>query len=256
MTSMVAAEHLRKSFGANRVLDDVSFTVARGEVVCLIGASGSGKSTLLRCINHLEPPDSGRVLIEGTPIGWQAGPDGSLAKASETALAAQRARIGFVFQLYNLWPHKTALGNVMEALLTVKRQKPAEAAAHARAMLAKVGLAEHAEDYPATLSGGQQQRVAIARALAMNPDILLFDEPTSALDPERVSEVIDVMRALAAEGNTMIVATHEMGFARDAADRMIFLHDGVIAEQAPTAEFFAAPRHERLRQFLARIMRP
>ena len=255
MTAMVAAENLSKSFGTQRVLDDVSFTVAKGEVVCMIGTSGSGKSTLLRCINHLEPPDSGRVLIEGTPIGWQAGPHGTLVQASETALAAQRARIGFVFQLYNLWPHKTAIGNVMEALLTVKKQTVVVARGHATAMLDKVGLADHADDYPATLSGGQQQRVAIARALAMDPDILLFDEPTSALDPERVGEVVDVMRKLAAEGNTMIVATHEMGFARDAADRMIFLHDGVIAEDAPTADFFTAPRHERLRQFLARIMR-
>ncbi len=251
----VSARDVHKSFGDLEVLRGVSFEVARGDVVCIIGSSGSGKSTLLRCLNYLEPPDSGQILINGTPIGWTAGGDGKPVPAAERTLAAQRAKIGYVFQLFNLWPHKTVVGNVMEALHIVKRRSKAEARETAMQFLRKVGMADKLDDYPGTLSGGQQQRVAIARALAMEPELLLFDEPTSALDPERVGEVIDVMRDLAAEGQTMIVATHEMGFARETADRMIFLEQGVIAEEGSTEEFFEQPRHKRLRAFLSRMMR-
>ncbi len=244
---------LHKSFGELKVLKGIDCSIARGEVVCLIGSSGSGKSTLLRCIHYLETPDSGLVRINGEPIGYRENTNGELIKIGQRALAAQRSKIGFVFQLFNLWPHKTVLGNVIEALLVVKRMGGNEARDLGLAALENVDLLDKLDDYPSTLSGGQQQRVAIARMLAMEPEILLFDEPTSALDPELVCEVTDVMRKLASEGRTMIIATHEMGFARDTADRMMFLDDGTIAEEAPAEEFFTAPRNERTRVFINRI---
>ncbi len=245
---------LCKSFGAQAVLRGIDCEIAAGEVVCVIGSSGSGKSTLLRCINRLETPERGEILIHGDPIGFMPR-GGRLATADQATLARQRSRVGFVFQHFNLWPHRTSLGNVADALIVVKKVTRKQAEEQALARLADVGLADKRDDYPATLSGGEQQRVAIARMLAMEPDVLLFDEPTSALDPERVGEVIDVMRALAAQGNTMVIATHEMSFARDTSDRMIFLDEGVIAEQAPTKRFFAAPREKRTRAFLERMLR-
>ena len=254
-TPAVAIEGLRKSFGRLEVLRGIDLDVAPGEVICLIGASGSGKSTLLRCVNRLEIPQEGLVRVHGDPIGYVEGEEGRLRPADQTRLAAQRTRIGYVFQHFNLWPHRTALGNVADALMVVKGMRRAEASRIALGRLTDVGLANWADDYPNTLSGGQQQRVAIARMLAMEPEVMLFDEPTSALDPERVGEVIDVMRDLAARGNTMMIATHEMSFARDTADRMVFLDEGVIAEQGPTDRFFDSPETERLRAFLNRMQR-
>lgn len=251
----VAIQGLEKSFGKLTVLRGIDMTVAPGEVICVIGASGSGKSTMLRCINRLEVPDAGVVRIHGDPIGFTESEAGDLRPAGNSTLARQRTRIGYVFQHFNLWPHRTAVGNVADALMVVKGVGKGEAHQIALRRLADVGLADWADDYPATLSGGQQQRVAIARMLAMEPDVMLFDEPTSALDPERVGEVIDVMRDLAARGNTMVIATHEMSFARDTADRMIFIDEGVIAEEAPTNQFFEAPRTPRLRAFLKRMIR-
>ena len=251
----VAIESLRKSFGRLEVLRGIDLAVAPGEVICMIGASGSGKSTLLRCVNRLEVPDDGLVRIHGGPVGYVEDAGGRLRPADQTRLAAQRTRIGYVFQHFNLWPHRTALGNVADALRVVKGLSSAEAAQIALSRLTDVGLQDWADDYPATLSGGQQQRVAIARMLAMEPEVMLFDEPTSALDPERVGEVIDVMRDLAARGNTMMIATHEMTFARDTADRMIFLDEGVIAEEGPTDRFFDNPETPRLRAFLNRMQR-
>ena len=246
---------LHKSFARLEVLKGISCEIAPGEVVCVIGTSGSGKSTLLRCINFLETPERGEVYIHGERVGMTRKRDGQWVTAKSATLARQRARIGFVFQLFNLWPHRTALGNVADALMVVQRVKREEAMQAGRDALARVGLSDKHDDYPSTLSGGQQQRVAIARMLAMRPDILLFDEPTSALDPELVGEVIDVMKRLAAEGNTMMIATHEMNFARDTSDRMIFLDDGVIAETGPTEHFFKNPRAERTRAFLHRMLK-
>jgi len=249
----IRIEGLRKAFGPLEVLKGIDLEVARGEVICLIGASGSGKSTLLRCINFLEPPDAGKVWIHGERMGVEER-HGSERRLGESGLARQRARIGFVFQLFNLWPHRTVLGNVAEALRVVKRQSRAEAEAEATAALAKVGLADKHDDYAPTLSGGQQQRVAIARCLAMRPEILLFDEPTSSLDPELVGEVTAVMKQLAHEGNTMLVATHEMGFAEDTADRIVFLDEGRIAEAGPPARIFTDPKEPRTRAFLRRML--
>jgi len=251
----VEIEGLAKAFGKLEVLKGIDLCVAPGEVICFIGASGSGKSTMLRCLNRLEVPDAGTVRIHGDMIGYTEDAAGRRRPASQTALARQRARIGYVFQHFNLWPHRTAAGNVADALMVVKGLPRTEAHRIARGRLSDVGLADWADDYPDTLSGGQHQRVAIARMLAMEPDIMLFDEPTSALDPERVGEVIDVMRDLAARGNTMLIATHEMSFARDTADRMVFIDEGVIAEMAPTSDFFNAPRTPRLRAFLNRMIR-
>ena len=246
---------LWKSFGKLEVLRGISCEIRSGEVICVIGASGSGKSTLLRCINRLETPDSGRILIHGEEIGFVHEDNGRRRPISEARIAKQRSRVGYVFQQFNLWPHRTAVGNVSEALLVVKGMKKALAEEKARAHLSDVGLSEWADEYPSTLSGGQQQRVAIARMLAMEPDVLLFDEPTSALDPERVGEVIDVMRNLANDGSTMLIATHEMAFARDTADRVIFIDEGVIAEQGPAKQFFRSPSTRRLRAFLQRMQR-
>jgi len=246
---MIEIENLAKHFGAVRALDGVSVSVAAGEVVCLIGPSGSGKSTLLRCINYLEEPTSGVVRVGGRRMGWEGE-----RRASARELARARAEIGMVFQHFNLWPHMVALENVIEGLVTVKRIPVTEAAAKGRALLAKVGLADKLEVYPEHLSGGQRQRVAIARALAMEPRVMLFDEPTSSLDPELVGEVLRVMEQVAREGMTMLVATHEMGFARKVADRVMFLDQGRIIETGTPAEIFARPRHERLRRFLDTVL--
>ena len=249
-------ERLHKAFGSTEVLRGIDLAVDRGEVLCVIGPSGSGKSTLLRCINFLEEPTSGLVYVDGEPIGYRVDAAGQRVRESSREINRLRERIGIVFQAYNLWPHRTALGNVIEALLVVRRQPRAEAEAVGLTMLERVGLADKAHEYPARLSGGQQQRVAIARALAMKPEIMLFDEVTSALDPELVGEVLKVMRGLAADGMTMIVVTHEMAFAREVADRVVFMDAGLVVEEGPPAELLSRPRNERTRRFLARLLSP
>jgi polar amino acid transport system ATP-binding protein len=236
------------------VLRGVSLEVQRREVVCILGPSGSGKTTFLRCINHLERIDGGRIEVNGHLIGYRPGKNGALVEDTERNIARQRTEIGFVFQRFNLWPHKTAIENIIEAPVRVRKTSREEAIAQGEALLARVGLAEKRNAYPGRLSGGQQQRVAIARALAMRPALMLFDEPTSALDPEMIGEVLEVMKELAADGMTMIVVSHEMGFAREAADRIVMMDEGVIVEEAPPAEFFAAPREARTRQFLSKIL--
>ena len=253
MTAAVNIKNLHKSFGNLEVLKGIDLEVAQGEVVCILGPSGSGKSTLLRCINQLNSPAQGTVYINGDPIGFELLENGDLKKANQTILARQRSRIGYVFQQFNLWPHRTVVGNVVEALRIVKKMNKANAEKIAIERITEVGLLDWKDEYPDTLSGGQQQRVAIARMLAMEPEVMLFDEPTSALDPERVGEVIEVMKELAEKGHTMILATHELNFARDTADRAIFIDEGVIVEQAPAQEFFNAPKSERLRSFLKRM---
>ncbi|MGI4858586.1 MAG: amino acid ABC transporter ATP-binding protein [Janthinobacterium lividum] len=245
--------HLVKSFGAQRILDDVSFTVRRGEVVCVLGPSGSGKSTLLRCLNWLAPPDAGIVRIGGERVGMRDLPDGGAAPRPEKDIRRQRSRIGMVFQSFNLWPHLTVLQNVTEGLLSVQRRSRLDAGARAVEALRQVGLSNKHAAYPASLSGGQQQRVGIARTLAMAPEIILFDEPTSALDPELVGEVLTVMRGLAATSTTMIVVTHEIGFARDVGDRVIFMDGGRIVEQGAPRDVLDHPASERLGQFLHRF---
>ncbi len=252
-TPMVKAESVRKSFGKLEVLRGVSFEVARGEVVCMLGPSGSGKSTFLRCINHLEKINSGRLSVDGSLVGYrQAG--AKLYELRDAEVCRERAQIGMLFQHFNLFAHMTVLQNVIEAPMLVKKLPRAKALPLARELLAQVGLSDKESSYPAQLSGGQQQRVAIARALAMQPKLMLFDEPTSALDPELVGEVLDVMRKLASEGMTMIVVTHEMGFAREVADRVVMMDQGVIVEDAAPAEFFEHPVHQRTKQFLAKIL--
>ena len=252
--TIVKAEQVDKYFGRQRVLCGVSLEVEKKEVVCIIGPSGSGKTTFLRCINHLERIDGGRIEVNGHLIGYRAGKNGGLVEDSERNIALQRTEIGFVFQRFNLWPHKTALQNIIEAPMRVRKVPEQEAVAQGEALLARVGLADKRNAYPGKLSGGQQQRVAIARALAMKPALMLFDEPTSALDPEMIGEVLEVMKELASDGMTMVVVSHEMGFAREAADRMVMMDDGVVVEEAPPAEFFSAPREERTRQFLSKIL--
>ena len=237
-----------KRFGDVEVLSDVSFQVDKGETVCVLGPSGSGKSTLLRCINWLERPDAGQIYLKGQPVGVMA----SGVVMNDRDLSRLRTRIGMVFQHFALWPHLTVLQNIAEAPIQVQRRPKAAALEEALALLAKVGLADKRDAFPSRLSGGQKQRVGIARALAVRPDLLLFDEPTSALDPELVGEVLLVMRDLAREGMTMVVVTHEMGFARDVATRVIFLDRGRVVEQAPPEQFFARPQTERARQFLQR----
>jgi polar amino acid transport system ATP-binding protein len=254
--SVLRIERLHKTFGSTEVLRGIDLAVDRGEVLCVIGPSGSGKSTLLRCINFLEEPTSGLVYVDGEPIGYRVDAAGRRVRESFREINRLRERIGIVFQAYNLWPHRTALGNVIEALLVVRRQPRAAAEAVGLEMLERVGLADKAQEYPARLSGGQQQRVAIARALAIKPEIMLFDEVTSALDPELVGEVLKVMRGLAADGMTMIVVTHEMAFAREVADRVVFMDGGVVVEEGPPAELLARPRNERTRRFLARLLSP
>jgi polar amino acid transport system ATP-binding protein len=245
----LAVDGLSKSFGSNTVLRDVSFEVHRSETVCLLGPSGSGKSTLLRCINWLEEPDGGMVLLGGQRIGAHPGTN---LRMSDRDLAAIRTRIGMVFQHFALWPHMTVLQNVMEAPVHVLKRDKKEVRKEAEALLRRVGLADKMDSFPARLSGGQKQRVGIARSLAMKPDLILFDEPTSSLDPELVGEVLTVMRDLAREGFTMVVVTHEMSFARDVASRVVFMDKGQIVETGHPEQFFAAPQTERARQFLAR----
>jgi len=237
-----------KQFGALEILSDICFQVEKGETVCVLGPSGSGKSTLLRCINWLERPDAGRIYLNGAQIGV----NGAGIVMSDRELSRIRTRIGMVFQHFALWPHLTVLQNLMEAPVQVQKRPKAEVRDEALALLAKVGLSDKRDSFPAKLSGGQKQRVGIARALAMRPDLLLFDEPTSALDPELVGEVLVVMRELAREGMTMVVVTHEMGFARDAATRILFLDRGRVIETAPPERFFSSPETERARQFIQR----
>jgi len=250
---MVQVVDAHKRFGRLEVLLGVSTTVDVGEVVVLLGPSGSGKTTLLRCINHLEPLDSGRIYVDGELVGYREA-NGRLVEDREPEVARRRAAIGMVFQRFNLFPHLSALGNVIEAPVQVKKLPRRLAEEKARALLEKVGLAAKMDSYPSQLSGGQQQRVAIARALAMEPKLMLFDEPTSALDPELVGEVLDVMQALARDGMTMIVVTHEIGFAREVAHRAVFMDEGVIVEEGPPRELFASPQEERTKVFLSRIL--
>jgi polar amino acid transport system ATP-binding protein len=246
---------LWKSFGHNQVLRGVSMQVNVGEVVAVIGPSGSGKSTLLRCLNFLEEFEGGDILFMGRPVGYRRGPDSGRIRVPAREMDRLRSELGMVFQSFNLFPHKTVLENVIEAPMIVRRQRRADAVADAGRVLANVGLADKADDYPAYLSGGQQQRAAIARALAMNPKAMLFDEPTSALDPELVGEVLEVMQSLARDGMTMIVVTHEMDFARDVADRVLVMDQGQIIEQGAPDIVFTAPRTERVRSFLERVLR-
>lgn len=241
---LVKAQNVQKNFGKLKVLKGINLDVKQGEVVCIIGPSGSGKSTFLRCINHLESIDGGLVMFEDKTLP---------AKGKE--LCELRSQIGMVFQRFNLFPHMTALQNVMEGPVTVLGKAKYESRDLAEELLAKVGLADKADNFPSQLSGGQQQRVAIARALAMKPKLMLFDEPTSALDPELVGEVLSVIRNLAAEGMTMIIVTHEMGFARDVADRVIFMDEGKIVEMGAPEQIFSTPRHPRTREFLGNILR-
>jgi ABC-type polar amino acid transport system ATPase subunit len=252
-TPIVRLEHVWKSFGRLEVLTDVSLSVPKGEVVCIIGPSGAGKSTLLRCVNHLETINDGTIHFEGKPV-YRYTLNGKIIVDPERRIEAVRAQIGMVFQSFNLFPHLTALGNVIEAPVHVLREPAAEAQARGLALLGKVGLMDKADAYPHQMSGGQQQRVAIARALAMNPKLMLFDEATSALDPELVGDVLRVMRQLASEGMTMIVVTHEMDFAREVADRVVFMDHGNIVEDGPPAEVFTNPRSPRTRQFLQSIL--
>lgn len=250
---IVRLESVRKHFGQNEVLKGIDLTVERGEVVVLLGPSGSGKSTLLRCINHLETIDGGRITVDGEIMGYRQRGD-VLHELSPERIARQRKSIGMVFQRFNLFPHMTALENVIEAPVGVRRIPRAQARARGRILLERVGLADRANHYPSQLSGGQQQRVAIARSLAMDPELLLFDEPTSALDPELVGDVLDVMRDLAAAGMTMIVVTHEIGFARQVADRAVFMDGGVVVELGDPTELFSNPQHERTKAFLSNVL--
>jgi polar amino acid transport system ATP-binding protein len=246
----IAVRDLHKSFGQTEVLHGIDLEVMPKEVCCLIGPSGSGKSTLLRCIAFLEEATSGDILVNGAPLGFERRPDGSRQRLSSAQIRAVRSQIGMVFQQFNLWPHMTALGNVSEALKTARGLPRREAEERAMAQLAKVGLENRAGHYPSQLSGGQQQRVAIARALALEPKIMLFDEPTSSLDPELTGEVLNVMRALAQDGMTMIVVSHEIGFAASVGTRIVFLDHGRLILSGPPQEVFRKPRQPRLDQFL------
>jgi polar amino acid transport system ATP-binding protein len=250
---MVRAEGVVKKFGNNVVLRDISLEVKRGEVMCLIGPSGSGKSTFLRCINHLEVLSGGRLSVEGRLIGYRE-KDGVLYEMKPTEAASQRRDIGMVFQRFNLFPHMTALENVIEAPIQVKKMPKGQAIERGKELLDRVGLGDKFDAYPAHLSGGQQQRVAIARALAMNPSLMLFDEPTSALDPELVGEVLDVMKELAKSGMTMIVVTHEMGFAREVADTLVFMDAGVVVEKGDPKEVLSNPQRNRTKAFLSKVL--
>ncbi|MGO4406818.1 ABC transporter ATP-binding protein [Bosea sp. RAF48] len=246
----VSLTNLRKTFGSLEVLKGISLEAREGDVVSILGSSGSGKSTMLRCINMLEIPDSGDITVAGETIRLQQTPNGT-KPADPRQVDRIRSELGMVFQNFNLWSHMTILENVIEAPIHVQGRPRAECIAEAEALLARVGIADKRNHYPAHLSGGQQQRAAIARALAQRPKVMLFDEPTSALDPELVGEVLRVMRSLAEEGRTMLVVTHEMGFARDVSSKVVFLHKGVIEEEGPPQQVFTASRSERFRQFLA-----
>jgi glutamate transport system ATP-binding protein len=241
--NLVELRAVRKSFGDNVVLDDINLAVARGEAIVIAGPSGSGKSTMLRCINALEEVDEGEIVFDGRSV-----------TGAGKGITALRAQIGMVFQQFNLFPHRSVIENITLAPIQAKREPAEQARERARRLLERVGIAEKANQYPADLSGGQQQRVAIARALAMEPKLMLFDEPTSALDPEMIREVLDVMRDLAREGMTMLVVTHEMGFAREVCDRLVFIDDGRIVEEAPPAEFFANAKSDRAREFVDKII--
>ncbi|NIH97544.1 polar amino acid transport system ATP-binding protein [Mycolicibacterium fluoranthenivorans] len=250
---MVKAEQVCKSFGALQVLKGITLEIGRGEVLVLVGPSGSGKSTFLRCINHLEQVNAGRLYVDGELVGYRER-GSKLLEMSPKDAAKQRREIGMVFQHFNLFPHRTALENIIEAPVHVKGMKRDAAVARGKDLLAQVGLGEKADAYPAQLSGGQQQRVAIARALAMSPKLMLFDEPTSALDPELVGEVLGVMKNLASEGMTMVVVTHEMGFAREVADKVVFMDGGVVVESGAPREVLTNPQHERTKAFLSKVM--
>jgi ABC-type histidine transport system ATPase subunit len=253
-TPTIRVSDIHKRFDALEVLKGVSFDVERGTVVSMIGASGSGKSTLLRCINHLETPTSGEIFIDGVPLGVATDAAGRRRPRPLAEINRLRRDLGMVFQQFNLWPHMTVLGNVIEAPMRVRGLSRAQATELGRAALARVQLSEKTDEYPARLSGGQQQRVAIARALAMQPKVMLFDEPTSSLDPELTEEVLNVMRGLAEDGTTMIVVTHEMRFAREVSDVVMFLHNGTIEEQGPPEQVFGRPSSERCRQFLSKFL--
>ncbi len=253
MSPMVKAEAVHKSFGRLEVLRGIDLEVQPKEVMCVIGPSGSGKSTFLRCINHLEKIDAGRLYVDGELVGYTQRGD-RLYELPDHEVCRKRSEIGMVFQRFNLFPHMTALENVMEAPMHVKRESRSSAEKRARQLLQRVGLADKVKAYPNQLSGGQQQRVAIARALAMQPKLMLFDEPTSALDPELVGEVLDVMRGLAEDGMTMIVVTHEMGFAREVGDTLVFMDEGVIVEAGKPRDVLANPTHERTRLFLSKVL--
>ena len=253
VTPMVQAEGVSKSFGSNQVLKSIDLKVNPGEVLCIIGPSGSGKSTFLRCINHLERVDAGRLSVDGQVVGYRQHGD-KLYELKPKEAARQRREIGMVFQRFNLFPHMTALENIIEAPIRVKGLSKAKAVERANELLTRVGLSDKGDHYPSQLSGGQQQRVAIARALAMDPKLMLFDEPTSALDPELVGEVLDVMKGLAASGMTMVVVTHEMGFAREVADELVFMDGGVVVESGDPREVLANPQHQRTRSFLSKVL--
>jgi polar amino acid transport system ATP-binding protein len=252
-TPMVLSEGVHKRFGRLEVLKGIDLQVGRGEVMCLLGPSGSGKSTFLRCINHLEKINSGRLSVDGELVGYREG-DGKLHELREDEVARKRAEIGMVFQSFNLFPHMTALENVALAPTRVSGIGRREARERGTALLNRVGLSDKLDVYPVALSGGQQQRVAIARALAMEPKLMLFDEPTSALDPELVGDVLDAMRQLARDGMTMIVVTHEVGFAREVADTVVFMDAGVVVESGAPADVLGSPRHERTRAFLDKVL--
>jgi polar amino acid transport system ATP-binding protein len=250
---MVRAEAVHKRFGPLEVLKGITLEVQAGEVMCLLGPSGSGKSTFLRCINHLEKIDAGRLYVDGDLVGYRQDGD-KLHEQRESEVARKRTEIGMVFQRFNLFSHMTALENVCEAPVQVKKVPRKEAAERAHQLLESVGLGDKANAYPSQLSGGQQQRVAIARALAMSPKLMLFDEPTSALDPELVGDVLDAMRELAQHGMTMVVVTHEIGFAREAADTLVFMDEGVVVESGEPREVLTNPRHERTQSFLSKVL--
>ena len=251
---IVDAVDVHKSFGRVEVLKGVTLKVAPREVVCIIGASGSGKTTFLRTLNALESIDLGQITVNGHRVGFQQDKNGKFVRASEKSLAAVRSEIGFVFQRFNLWPHLTALENIIEAPTRIRGQSRDEAVATAEELLKRVKLSDKRDVYPGKLSGGQQQRVAIARSLAMKPALMLFDEPTSALDPETIGEVLDVMKELALGGMTMVCVTHEMGFAREVSDRVVMMDGGVILEEGTPEHFFTNPTHERTKQFLSKIL--
>lgn len=250
---MVLAERVSKNFGTNKVLRGISLEVDPGEVLCIVGPSGSGKSTFLRCINHLERVDGGRLSVDGQLVGYRQKGD-KLYELKLKEAAFQRQEIGMVFQRFNLFPHLTAVENIILAPMRVKGLSKAKAIARAKELLERVGLGDKGDAYPAHLSGGQQQRVAIARALAMDPKLMLFDEPTSALDPELVGEVLDVMKELAKSGMTMIVVTHEMGFAREVADTLVFMDDGVVVEAGTPRQILSDPQHDRTKAFLSKVL--
>ena len=251
--SMIKAEGVHKRFGRNEVLKGITLDVAAGEVMCLLGPSGSGKSTFLRCINHLEKINAGRIWVDGSLVGYRQTGD-VLHEIPEREVAREREQIGMVFQRFNLFGHMTAVQNLIEAPIKVRGTKPDAARAEAKVLMDRVGLGDRLDAYPAQLSGGQQQRVAIARALAMKPKLMLFDEPTSALDPELVGEVLDVMRGLAADGMTRVVVTHETGFAREVADTVVFMDDGVVVESGDPVAVFENPQHARTQAFLSKVL--